>query len=70
MAAGSSMRAAIEQHYFLFGTDPSGRDLLTRTLVAGRVSLAVGIFGGIVSVLIGVVYGGISGWPVVGSTRS
>ena len=55
------MMAAIEQHYFLFGTDPSGRDLLTRTLVAGRVSLAVGIFGGIVSVLIGVVYGGISG---------
>jgi len=55
------MMAAIEQHYFLFGTDTSGRDLLTRTLVAGRVSLAVGIVGGIVSVLIGVVYGAISG---------
>jgi oligopeptide transport system permease protein len=55
------MTAAIEQHYFLFGTDTSGRDLLTRTLVAGRVSLAVGIVGGLVSVLIGVVYGAISG---------
>jgi len=55
------LAAGIEQHYFLFGTDTSGRDLLTRTLVAGRVSLAVGIFGGLVSVLIGVVYGAVSG---------
>ena len=44
------MTAPIEQHYFLFGTDNSGRDLLTRTLVAGRVSLAIGILGGIVAV--------------------
>ena len=43
--AGCVMSAAIKQQYFLFGTDNTGRDLLTRTLIAGRISLAIGIFG-------------------------
>ena len=46
--------ATIEQHYFFFGTDNSGRDLLTRTLIAGRVSLAIGLLAGLVAVIIGV----------------
>ena len=46
---GLTMSAAIERHYFLFGTDNTGRDLLTRTLIAGRVSLAIGVLAGFVA---------------------
>ncbi len=59
---GMTMSAAIERHHFLFGTDNTGRDLLTRTLIAGRVSLAIGVLAGFVAVTIGVVYGATSGY--------
>jgi oligopeptide transport system permease protein len=52
----------IEQRRFLFGTDSNGRDLLTRTLIAGRVSLAIGLLAAGVGVLIGVVYGAAAGY--------
>ncbi len=44
------------------GTDDLGRDSLTRLLYGGRVSLAVGICATLVSLLIGVTYGAISGY--------
>ena len=44
------------------GTDDKGRDLLTRILYGGRVSLAVGICATLVWLLIGVTYGAISGY--------
>jgi oligopeptide transport system permease protein len=56
------LRARIARHYFLFGTDNVGRDLLTRTLIAGRVSLAIGLLAGLVAVGIGVLYGATSGF--------
>jgi oligopeptide transport system permease protein len=52
----------IEKQYFFFGTDNSGRDLLTRTLIAGRVSLAIGLLAGLVAVVIGVLYGATAGF--------
>jgi len=57
-----TMSAEVEQMYFLFGTDNNGRDLLTRTLIAGRVSLAIGLLAGIVAVVIGVLYGATAGF--------
>jgi oligopeptide transport system permease protein len=57
-----TMSAAVQHLYFYFGTDTSGRDLLTRTLISGRVSLAVGLLAGVVAVLIGVLYGAVSGF--------
>ena len=57
-----TMSADVERLYFLFGTDNSGRDLLTRTLIAGRVSLAIGLLAGLVAVVIGVLYGAASGF--------
>jgi len=44
------------------GTDDTGRDLLTRLLYGGRVSLAVGLCATFVSLLIGVTYGAVSGY--------
>jgi len=56
------MSAAIKQQYFLFGTDNTGRDLLSRTLIAGRISLSIGLLAGVVAVVIGVIYGATAGF--------
>jgi oligopeptide transport system permease protein len=52
----------IRQHYFVFGTDANGRDLLTRTMKAGQISLAIGLLATFVAILIGVLYGATSGY--------
>jgi oligopeptide transport system permease protein len=57
-----TVSADVQRLYFFFGTDSTGRDLLSRTLVAGRVSLAIGLLAGFVAVAIGVIYGAISGF--------
>ena len=44
------------------GTDTLGRDLLTRILYGGRVSLAVGFVATSVALVIGVLYGTIAGY--------
>jgi oligopeptide transport system permease protein len=53
---------AIKSQTFLFGTDTNGRDLLTRILIAGRISLAVGALASFVALGIGVVYGATAGY--------
>jgi oligopeptide transport system permease protein len=58
----ATFSAAIKQQYFFFGTDNTGRDLLSRTLMAGRISLAIGLLAGVVAVVIGVLYGATSGF--------
>ena len=52
----------IERNVFLFGTDGNGRDLLARVLVAGRVSLAIGLLATFVAISIGVIYGAVAGY--------
>lgn len=50
------------QPMFLLGADHLGRDLLSRIIHASRVSLFVGFGGVIISFLLGVTLGGISGY--------
>jgi oligopeptide transport system permease protein len=45
-----------------FGTDLAGRDVLTRTLYGGRLSLAVGFVATLVSLAIGVTWGALAGY--------
>lgn len=47
---------------FLFGSDYLGRDLLSRLIWGTRVSLPVGFIGAFTALLIGLVYGCISGY--------
>ncbi|MFL5562905.1 MAG: ABC transporter permease [Gemmatimonadaceae bacterium] len=48
--------------FHLLGTDRLGRDLLARTLLAGRISLAVGVSGALLAGALGVAIGAIAGW--------
>ncbi len=47
-------------HYF--GTDELGRDIFVRTLQGGKISLMVGVMGAVTAVVIGVLYGAMSGF--------
>ncbi|CAN5867835.1 oligopeptide ABC transporter permease OppC [soil metagenome] len=52
-------QGASAQHWM--GTDVLGRDLATRVLTGGRISLAVGFVTTLVALIIGISYGAISG---------
>ena len=52
----------VEGHFHLLGTDRFGRDLFMRMLLAGRVSLAVGIAGSVVAAALGTLAGAVAAW--------
>jgi peptide/nickel transport system permease protein len=45
-----------------FGTDPLGRDLLTRVLYGGRISLTVGLMVVVITLAIGIPVGAVAGY--------
>ena len=51
-----------EGRIFLLGTDELGRDLFSRCLTGGRISLTIGLVGVFLSFILGCLLGGISGY--------
>lgn len=51
-----------ERSLFLLGTDQQGRDIYSRLIQATRTSMLIGLTGVALSILFGVVLGGISGY--------
>ena len=50
------------KNWHLLGTDESGRDLLVRSLIGGRISLMVGLLATMTSVTLGIVWGATAGF--------
>jgi peptide/nickel transport system permease protein len=47
---------------YLWGTDRMGRDLLSRTILGTRISMSIGLVGVAISLLLGIMLGGLSGY--------
>ncbi len=60
LALGHHPQPPTRRH--LLGTDPSGRDVMTRVIHGTRVSLAVGILAVSIMVVVGVILGSLAGY--------
>ena len=52
----------VHKRVYILGTDQLGRDMLSRILYGGRISIMIGLVGTITAVLVGVIVGSISGY--------
>lgn len=57
---GNTYKAPSAEH--ILGTDQLGRDVLTRLIYGGRVSLSVGLISTTISVIVGVILGAAAGY--------
>jgi peptide/nickel transport system permease protein len=56
------IEAEDDQAFFLLGADDMGRDVLSRIIYGARISLSIGLVGVALSLIFGVILGGISGY--------
>lgn len=51
----------VGQPFYLFGSDRLGRDILSRTIYGARISMTIGLMGVAMSLVLGILIGGVSG---------
>ena len=51
-----------ETWFYLLGADRMGRDVLSRIIHGGRISLSIGLIGVFISLFLGIIIGGFSGY--------
>lgn len=51
-----------EDPLYILGADALGRDLLSRMIAGGRVSMSIGLLGVSISLVLGILLGGVSGY--------
>ncbi len=51
-----------EDPFYLLGADALGRDLLSRMIAGGRISMSIGLLGVAISLILGILLGGLSGY--------
>jgi oligopeptide transport system permease protein len=61
-ASPSLRRMAEGRSPHIMGTDKYGRDVFSRIMYGGRISIAVGIFGSLVIMVFGLAFGSVSGY--------
>jgi len=61
-AFSTGTSAAGEKVFYLLGSDYLGRDIFSRMIYGGRISISVGLVATLVSLTIGVFYGAVSGF--------
>lgn len=52
----------IHQRHYILGTDALGRDMLSRSIYGGRISITIGIVGTVTALIIGVLVGAVAGF--------
>lgn len=52
----------VHERRYILGTDHLGRDMLSRIIYGGQISIAIGLIGTVTSVLIGIVLGAVAGY--------
>jgi oligopeptide transport system permease protein len=52
----------VHKRVYLLGTDILGRDMLSRIIYGGRISIGIGVLGTITALLIGIFFGAVAGY--------
>lgn len=58
----SGEEVMVHERVYILGTDSLGRDLLSRIIYGGQVSIMIGLIGALATMIIGVVLGALSGY--------